>query len=64
MEIDFTPYFEQYKAAAKMADDVFERVKKEHPNGVTCEIKCADCCHALFDLTLVEKRIGPTVKCI
>jgi Fe-S-cluster containining protein len=54
MKIDFTPHFEQYKAVSKMADDVFERVKKEHPKGVTCAIKCADCCHALFDLTLVE----------
>ena len=54
MEIDFAPYFEQYQAVVKMADDVFERVKKEHPKEVTCEIKCADCCHALFDLTLVE----------
>ena len=54
MEIDFTPYFEQYKAVSKMADEVFERVQKEHPKEVTCEIKCADCCHALFDLTLVE----------
>ena len=54
MEIDFTPYFEQYKAVSKMADGVFERVKTEHPKEVACEIKCADCCHALFDLTLVE----------
>jgi Fe-S-cluster containining protein len=54
MEIDFRPYFEQYKAVSKMADEVFERVQKEHPKEVTCEIKCADCCHALFDLTLIE----------
>ena len=54
MEIDLALYFEQYLAVKKMADDVFERVKKEHPKEVTCEIKCADCCHALFDLTLVE----------
>lgn len=37
-----------------MADDVFERVHKEHPEGVTCKIKCADCCHAIFDITLIE----------
>jgi len=54
METDFTLYFEQYKAVSKMADEVFERVQKEHPKEVTCEIKCADCCHALFDLTLIE----------
>jgi Fe-S-cluster containining protein len=54
MELDFTPHFERYKAVVKMADDVFKRVKSEHPEGVKCEIKCADCCHALFDMTLIE----------
>ena len=54
MELDFTPYFEQYNAVVKMADDVFKRVKTEHPDCVKCEIKCADCCHALFDMTLIE----------
>jgi Fe-S-cluster containining protein len=33
---------------------LFERVQKEYPECVTCKIKCADCCHALFDLTLIE----------
>ncbi|MBU0698948.1 MAG: YkgJ family cysteine cluster protein, partial [Proteobacteria bacterium] len=27
---------------------------KEHPECVTCKIKCADCCHAIFDITLIE----------
>jgi len=54
MEIDFKPYLEKYNAIVKMADDVFEQVKKEYPECVTCEIKCADCCHALFDITLIE----------
>jgi len=54
MEIDFKPYFEKYRVVSKMADDVFERVHKEHPECVTCKIKCADCCHAIFDITLIE----------
>ena len=54
MPIDFDPFFKQYEALAKMADEVFERVKNEYPEEVTCKVKCADCCHALFDLTLVE----------
>jgi len=54
MELDFTPYFEQYEALSKMADDIFKRLKEEYPDCVTCEIKCADCCHALFDITLIE----------
>jgi Fe-S-cluster containining protein len=54
MEIDFTLYLNKYYEIVKMADDVFARVKKEYPELVTCEIKCADCCHALFDITLIE----------
>jgi Fe-S-cluster containining protein len=37
-----------------MADEAFARVEKEFPDCVKCQIKCADCCHALFDLTLIE----------
>jgi len=54
MTIDFTPYFEKYEAVVDMADQVFARIEKDHPECVTCKIKCADCCHALFDLTLIE----------
>ncbi len=54
MAIDFDPFFKQYEALVKMADEVFERVKNEYPEEVTCKVKCADCCHALFDLTLIE----------
>lgn len=54
MEIDFTPFFNKYEAIRDMADQAFARVQKEFPDGVKCQIKCADCCHALFDLTLIE----------
>ena len=54
MKIDFTPHFEKYKALSAKADELFAKVQKEFPECVTCEIKCADCCHALFDLTLIE----------
>jgi Fe-S-cluster containining protein len=54
MKIDFTAYFEKYKALSAKADELFAKVQKEFPECVTCEIKCADCCHALFDLTLIE----------
>ena len=54
MKVDFTPYFEEYLKLVKQADELFERIEKEHPECVTCKIKCADCCHALFDLTLIE----------
>jgi Fe-S-cluster containining protein len=54
MKIDFRPYFEKYQTIVKQTDELFERVQKEYPECVTCKIKCADCCHALFDLTLIE----------
>lgn len=54
MSIDFTPFFERYEALLKAADTVFEKVRKEYPACVKCEEGCSDCCHALFDLTLVE----------
>lgn len=54
MKLDFKPYFDRYKAIRAMADDVFLRVQKEFPESVTCKIKCADCCYALFDLSLIE----------
>jgi Fe-S-cluster containining protein len=52
--MDFSPYFLKYEALSKAADQVFERVKQEYPDCVQCREECADCCHALFDLTLIE----------
>jgi len=54
MAIDFTPFFKKYEELLAMADDVFDRIQKEYPDCVKCKIKCADCCHALFDLGLIE----------
>ena len=52
--MDFAPYFLKYEALSKAADQVFERVRQEFPDCVQCRQECADCCHALFDLTLIE----------
>jgi Fe-S-cluster containining protein len=54
MTIDFTPFFEKYEELLKAADTVFEKVRAEYPDCVKCEEGCSDCCHALFDLTLIE----------
>ena len=54
MDYDFTPYFEKYEALVEKADAAFERVKTAYSDCVKCEEKCADCCFALFDLTLIE----------
>ncbi len=54
MEFDPTPYFKQYEALSQAADQVLEKVKADYPQCVKCDRECADCCHALFDLTLIE----------
>jgi Fe-S-cluster containining protein len=54
MEIDLKPYFDRYEKVVAQADQVFEKVKKTFPDEVRCRTGCADCCHALFDLTLIE----------
>ena len=54
MSVDLTSYFEKYEALVAQADAAFDRVKTAHADCVKCEEKCADCCHALFDLTLIE----------
>ena len=54
MDIDLTPYFKKYENLVAAADEVFDRVKKAHADCVKCGEQCADCCFALFDLTLIE----------
>jgi len=54
MEDVFTPFFKQYEALAVMADDIFKQVAGKYSDCVACKTECADCCHALFDVTLIE----------
>ena len=54
MDFDFTPYFKKYEALVEKSDDAFEKVRSAYAECVKCEEKCADCCYALFDLTLIE----------
>lgn len=54
MKIDFTPYFKKYEEISSTADELFLRIQKDFPECVKCEVKCEDCCHALFDLSLIE----------
>lgn len=54
MKFDLTPYFEKYVQLSDQMDELFERVRSQYPDCVACKSECADCCHALFDLTLIE----------
>jgi len=54
MDINLKPYFEKYESLVTRSEEAFNRVKAAHSECVNCEEKCADCCFALFDLTLIE----------
>ncbi|MEH0019674.1 MAG: YkgJ family cysteine cluster protein [Desulfobacter sp.] len=54
MALDLTQHFVKYEAIVQMVDQLFDRVKQEYPKEVFCREKCADCCYAIFDLTLIE----------
>ena len=51
---DLEPFFEAYRLLAVTAEKTFEKIKSEYPDEVKCEIKCTDCCYAMFDVSLVE----------
>ncbi|MFP4086291.1 MAG: YkgJ family cysteine cluster protein [Desulfobacteraceae bacterium] len=52
--MDFSYLFEPYDALLSRADQAFERMVREYPDGVRCERHCSDCCHAVFGLFLIE----------
>jgi Fe-S-cluster containining protein len=54
MPLDFTPAFLRYEALAAEADALFAKVAAACPGMMPCAPGCGDCCHALFDLTLIE----------
>jgi Fe-S-cluster containining protein len=54
MSIDMSPFFIKYEALVTRVESVFEIIKRKFPEEVCCKPSCADCCFALFDLTLIE----------
>lgn len=54
MALDFTEYFKRYEAIAAEVDGVFAKYEDDMSELVKCGKGCSDCCHALFDVTLVE----------
>lgn len=51
---DLSRWFEAYEALVSEVDTLFTRVSDTFPDCVTCHSGCDDCCHALFDLSLIE----------
>lgn len=54
MTLDFAKYFEKYEELVAEVDKVFKAVEEQCGDKVRCKKGCSDCCHALFDLTLIE----------
>lgn len=54
MLLDLTPFFTEYESLVAQVDVVFQKVSGNFSTEVTCRQGCSDCCHALFDVTLVE----------
>jgi Fe-S-cluster containining protein len=52
--LDFSHTFEKYEALVAEIDKVFEAMQRAHQDCVRCKTYCSDCCHAVFDVTLVE----------
>ncbi|OEU51746.1 MAG: hypothetical protein BA861_12640 [Desulfobacterales bacterium S3730MH5] len=52
--LDFSKTFEKYEALVCDVDKIFKSVQEAHKDCVRCELYCSDCCHAVFDVTLVE----------
>ncbi len=51
---ELDPVFEAYEKLVAETDAVFSKVAAMYPACVTCRSGCSDCCHATFDLSLVE----------
>lgn len=54
IDFDFEPFFRRYLDLVEKADAAFDKIRGQFPTEVRCEIGCADCCYALFDLSLIE----------
>lgn len=54
MPTDLTPFFNKYEALVEIADRTFRRISTDFGDCVACNQGCCDCCHAMFDIPLIE----------
>jgi Fe-S-cluster containining protein len=52
--LDFSKTFAKYESLVSDVDKIFTSMQDAHSDCVCCETRCADCCHAVFDITLIE----------
>lgn len=46
--------FSRLKDLYQFVDNTVEEIKKQYPEQVQCKPGCADCCHAVFDISFIE----------
>jgi len=54
MNLDLSHFFSEYESLVAQVDAVFHKVSGNFATEVRCHQGCSDCCHALFDVTLIE----------
>lgn len=54
MNLDVSQFFSEYESLVAQVDAVFQKVSGNFAAEVKCRQGCSDCCHALFDVTLIE----------
>lgn len=54
MKPDFEAVFKKYENLVQEVEQVVEKVGEMYPDKIQCKLGCSECCHALFDLSLVE----------
>jgi Fe-S-cluster containining protein len=54
MEQQLEKAFQHYEKLTEAANKIFEKIKSDFPREMTCRLGCSDCCHALFDVSLIE----------
>lgn len=52
--VELEEIFLEYEVLAAQVDKLFQDVQSKYPEEVACTRTCSDCCHALFDLSLVD----------
>ena len=52
--MNFSQHFKAYEELVQSVDKIFNQVSNEFTAEVKCKKGCSDCCHAIFDITLIE----------
>ncbi len=52
--VDVTPFLYEYEQLCASVDKLCAHIASQFPHEMRCQEGCTDCCHALFDVPLIE----------